>query len=602
MAKETAGLSPSPWHPGELALQAHAGVVAAMDAVGRRSIRDHLIEQHRQFYPLLPFIVVGAVDGQGDVWASLLAGEPGFLRSPDPSRLSVAAPRDLADPADQGLDDGDPVALLGIELPTRRRNRLNGIIRRTGAGGFDVIARQSYGNCPRYIHLRAHRMVRDPLTPSPRPAERLPALDEAARRLIFEADVFFVASYVDRPDRGREVDVSHRGGKPGFVRIGEDGVLTVPDFAGNLMFNTLGNFLENPKAGLVFVDFDSGELLQLTGDVEVVLDGPEIAAFQGSERLWRFRPRMIVRRPEALPLRWSEDETGVSPYVRMTGSWGQVESRLKAAELAAAWRPFRVEHIVEESTAIRSFHLEPADGVGALQHLAGQHVPIRLTLPGEDRPVIRTYTLSRAPGVGGYRISVKRDGRVSTHLHDVVHEGDLLELRAPVGGFTIDPAGKRPAVLLAAGVGITPMLAMLQHVVYEGLRTRRMRPTWLFQAARRREERAFAEEIEALVTGGQGFVRLVRVLSQVESAEAGHDYDVAGRIDMELLRSVLPFDDYDFYICGPSAFTQDIYDGLRGLNIANDRIHAEAFGPSALVRTAVAAGALGPQPAAGPTR
>ena len=121
------------------------------------------------------------------------------------------------------------------------------------------------------------------------------AIDAEARALIEGADAFFVASFVEREDR-RQVDVSHRGGRAGFVRVGEDGLLTIPDFDGNLFFATLGNILLNGKAGLLFVDYENGDLLQMTGDSEVILDSPEIAAFQGAERLWTFRARRIVRR------------------------------------------------------------------------------------------------------------------------------------------------------------------------------------------------------------------------------------------------------------------------------------------------------------------
>ena len=139
--------------------------------------------------------------------------------------------------------------------------------------------------------------------------------------MIAGADTFFVASYVDDAARGRMVDVSHRGGRPGFVRIGADGVLTIPDFSGNRFFNTLGNLIANPKAGLLFVDFETGDLLQLTGDAEVILDLPEIAAVQGAERLWRFTPRRILYRPDALPLRWRFQQDGWSPQSLRTGTW-----------------------------------------------------------------------------------------------------------------------------------------------------------------------------------------------------------------------------------------------------------------------------------------
>jgi len=582
----------APWHAGEITLQKKAGVAERMSEIGQRVLRDHLIDQHRDFYPQLPFIVLGTVDTRGDAWATLRAAHPGFLHSPDIHTLSVNLGRDPADPADAGMNDGDAIGMLGIELHTRRRNRLNGMIHRQGNDGFDVAVGQSYGNCPQYIQLRDFEIVRDPSERTDQPALHLAELDGRAKDMITNADTFFVASYVDRENGQRQVDVSHRGGKAGFVRIGSDGVLTVPDFAGNLFFNTLGNFLVNPKAGLVFADFDSGELLQLTGEAEVILESPEISAFQGAERLWRFTPRQIVRRPGALPLRWKFRERGWSPNSLITGSWDDAASRLKAAELATAWRPFRIAKIIDESAAIRSFHLEPADGNGLIPHLPGQHLPIRLTPKGADKPAIRTYTLSTAPSDGLYRISVKREGLVSRHLHHTIREGDIIEARAPAGLFTIDATEKRPAVLLAAGIGITPLIAMLRHIVYEGFRKRYIRPTWLFYSAHSKADRAFDREIEDLVAAAQGMIRLVRVLSNSVGSTAGEDYERIGHIDMPLLTSALPFNDYDFYLCGPPTFMQSIYDGLTGLNVTDARIHAEAFGPASLVRKSDASKAV----------
>ncbi|URK89321.1 pyridoxamine 5'-phosphate oxidase family protein (plasmid) [Rhizobium sp. RCAM05350] len=321
----------SPWHAGEQALQRQAGVSERMEEVGRRVLRDHLIDQHRAFYPQLPFIVLATVDGKGDAWATLRANEPGFLQSPDPFTLNVRLSRQAEDPADAGMDDGDAIGMLGIELHTRRRNRLNGTIRRAGPASFEVDVGQSYGNCPKYIQLRDFSFVRDPSAgPAAEPAV-LPALDSEARRTIGAADTFFVATYAELENGQRQADVSHRGGKPGFVRVGADGVLTVPDFAGNLFFNTLGNILANGKAGLVFADFETGDLLQLTGDAEVVLDAPELDAFEGAERLWRFAPRRIIRRPDALPLRWASHAESQSPSLRMTGSWDEAERRLSGS-------------------------------------------------------------------------------------------------------------------------------------------------------------------------------------------------------------------------------------------------------------------------------
>ncbi|MBX5022701.1 pyridoxamine 5'-phosphate oxidase family protein [Rhizobium lentis] len=304
MLNETGQDAASPWHEGELAMQRSIGVVERMDGPGRNFIRKAMPEQHRAFFPMLPFVVLGAVDARGDVWATVRAGRPGFMSSPVPEALDVELRRDPDDPADAGMEDGDAIALLGIQLETRRRNRLNGVIRRTDAEAFRLRVDQSFGNCPQYIQPRSAAFVRDPDMPTTiRPLHSV-NLDDRARRMVESADTIFVASYVDR-DGERQVDISHRGGDAGFVRVSAEGVLTIPDFPGNRFFNTLGNLLVNPKAGLVFVDFEAGDLLQMTGKAEVLLDSPEISAFQRAERLWRFTPEEIVLRLDALPLRWS---------------------------------------------------------------------------------------------------------------------------------------------------------------------------------------------------------------------------------------------------------------------------------------------------------
>lgn len=589
--------TPSTWHEGERLLQEKVGVVERMAEVGQRVVRDYMPDQHRDFYAQLPFIVLGSVDSGDDAWATFVEGRLGFISSPSPTVLDIAAPTDVTDPASGCIADGKPVGLLGIEMHTRRRNRMNGFVSAM-EDGFRVNVDQSFGNCPRYIQLRDFAFTREPGQAFSGTMENLPEFDSPARAMIRGADAFFVASYVDREDR-RQVDVSHRGGNAGFVRIGDEGTLTIPDFNGNLFFATLGNILLNGKAGLLFVDFTTGDMLQMTGDAEVILDSPEIAAFQGAERLWTFKPRRIVRRANALALRWCFQKDGWSPSTLMTGNWAQAANRLRAAELARQWRPLTVTRIVKESETIRSFHLQPGNGAGLLPHAAGQHLPIRVTPPGGEKPVIRTYSLSVAPSDGTYRISVKRNGLVSRFLHDSVAVGDIIEVRAPAGGFTIDAGAKRPAVLVAGGVGITPLLAMLRHIVYEGLRTQRVRPVTLFHAARSKDERPFEKEIAELAAATKGAMQVVRVLSNIDGAEMGIDYDAAGRIEMALLARYLPFNDYDFYLCGPPPFTQALYDGLRGLEITDDRIHTEAFGPSSLKRTSDAA-AIVPVPARTP--
>ena len=150
-------------------------------------------------------------------------------------------------------------------------------------------------------------------------------LDAAARRIIASADAFFIATAYagDSVQAGRAagVDVSHRGGKPGFVRIDEGDVLTVPDFTGNYFFNTLGNLVVNPRAGLLFIDFDNGDLLYLAVTASIVWDGPELESFAGAQRLMRFNVQSMRLVESSLPLRWGQAE--LSPALQDTGAWSQ---------------------------------------------------------------------------------------------------------------------------------------------------------------------------------------------------------------------------------------------------------------------------------------
>lgn len=304
----------SPWHAGERQLQAAVGVAERMAVVGPKVIRDHLPEQHRDFYPLLPYLLLGVVDEQGIPWATLVEGAPGFAHSPDPQTLQVDSQPSLNDPARAGLRDGAAVGVLGIDLNTRRRNRLNGRVAALDHEGFSVQVVHTFGNCPKYIQLRpVDGIARKPGTQ----VERSGSLDEAAQTLIRNADTFFIASYVDT-DGERSVDVSHRGGNSGFVRV-EGNVLTIPDFAGNLFFNTLGNLQLNPVAGLLFIDFASGDVLQLAGRTELILSGPQVAEYEGAQRLWTVTVEQVVRRAAALALRWQFAQ--FSPFSLATGRW-----------------------------------------------------------------------------------------------------------------------------------------------------------------------------------------------------------------------------------------------------------------------------------------
>ncbi|MEW9843093.1 pyridoxamine 5'-phosphate oxidase family protein [Pseudomonas juntendi] len=563
---------PSPWHAGEKTLQEKVGVAERMEAFGQKVIRDYMPDQHRTFYHQLPFMVAASVDAQGRPWATLLEGPEGFVSSPDPRQLTIDARLAADDPATPGLVAGQAIGLLGIELHTRRRNRLNGQIRQAVAGQLQVAVEQSFGNCPQYIQLRGYARVAEPAQ------GRIDAtsLDATTVSMIQSADTFFVASYVEHDNGQRSVDVSHRGGRPGFVRV-QGNTLTIPDYAGNLHFNTLGNLLVNPRAGLLFIDFSNGNVLQVGGRAEVLLESPAIQAFEGAERLWTLEVDQVVWRPAAVSLRWAFKE--YAPTSLMTGTWPEADARLQQRQQQRQWQAWRVLRVEQESRDIRSFYLQPPSD-SAVVFAPGQHVPVQVKRDGEA-PLIRTYSLSSAPSDGYWRISVKAQGPVSRHLHARIAPGDVLDVRPPMGSFTLDIQSTRPLVLIGAGVGITPLLAMLREQLSHG----QARAIHLFQGARSLADLPFRQELASLQQRAEGLLHIHRALSQPEShALLGRDYEFAGRLGIGQVKATLALDDYEFYLCGPGSFTQDLYEGLRGVHVPDARIHAEAFGPSTLRR------------------
>lgn len=316
----------SPFHAGECLVQERAGVRERMQAQGGRLIRDHMPEQHRELFGKLPTLIVGSLDAQRRPWAAMLVGRPGFVSTPDERRLRVATRPDADDPLAGALATGARLGLLGIEPATRRRNRMNGRVVALDAGGFEVAVEQSFGNCPKYIQAREPDWPDADATGRKQPLAFASTLPDAAAALVSRSDTLFIASAATAGVTGSAadgVDVSHRGGRPGFVRVERNAqgahVLTLPDFSGNNLFNTLGNIAAYPRAGLLFFDPEQGHRLQLSGRAEVLWDGAELARFAGALRLLRIVVETGRFAPGALPLRWSAPD--YAPQLAQTGVW-----------------------------------------------------------------------------------------------------------------------------------------------------------------------------------------------------------------------------------------------------------------------------------------
>lgn len=288
------------FHAGERAVQQRAGA-RNVERLAHRLVHPTLPEQHRSFYASLPFLVVAARDELQRPWVTLLAGPPGFVSSADEHTLQIDAHPVTGDALAGALGAGTDVGLLGIEPATRRRNRANGRIR--GDGNQLVVAvEQAFGNCPKHIRQRQWRWQ---LEPAGEP-QRTRHLTPAQQRRIAGADTFFIASgYRGRGSSSSYgMDASHRGGDAGFVRVEHERRIEFPDYAGNNLFNTLGNLLLDNRVGLLFIDFAGGGMLQLSGRANIDFDSPRLHEHPGARRLIGVDIDAVVELPRALPLRW----------------------------------------------------------------------------------------------------------------------------------------------------------------------------------------------------------------------------------------------------------------------------------------------------------
>jgi predicted pyridoxine 5'-phosphate oxidase superfamily flavin-nucleotide-binding protein len=287
-------MTDDPFTADEREAQRRAGFVASGSA-----IRAFMTQQHREFFPLLTYLFVAVRDANGWPLATVLAGDAGFVSSPTSTTLRVKAHPPDADPASSGMGDGRQIGMLGLDLATRRRNRANGRIRENGGNAFAAEIDESFGNCARHIQGRSVQAV----DRCAGPTIAFAGLPVEHRDLIGRADTFFVASgaRTDSPKGG--LDISHRGGMPGFVGI-TGNRLSVPDFRGNRYCNTLGNMLGEPRVGLLFIDFATGGVLQLQGRAAIDWSSAAGAA-EGGERVWHVAIERGWWRAAALPLTWA---------------------------------------------------------------------------------------------------------------------------------------------------------------------------------------------------------------------------------------------------------------------------------------------------------
>lgn len=286
----------TPHHEGEQAVQKRAGEGHA--GWGSPMFDDEIQPGFAHFLRQQRMLVLGATDAEGSVWASTVTGDSGFADSVDRHNLMVAAVPVAGDPLEHAFETQRALGMLAIEPPTVRRIRLNGVAQRQG-GGLHIRTEQVLGNCPKYIQ---QRVLLEDAPDSVRPAAEARAdLSPEQQQWVTQADTFFIASH--SPKHG--ADASHRGGEPGFVTVDGPRRLFWPDYVGNSFYMTLGNLHLNPSCGLLFLDWERGHTLQLTGQARIDWDTQRSASLPGALRFVEFDVERVVQIRHASPLRWA---------------------------------------------------------------------------------------------------------------------------------------------------------------------------------------------------------------------------------------------------------------------------------------------------------
>jgi hypothetical protein len=296
-------MSDSVWHEGELEVQRRAGVAREADEL-QGMIRPGLPPQMSVFLGQSQFAVLASIDDRNRVWASALVGAVGFLRATDPVSIEAGGGWSPNDILLENIKHHPEVGMLAIDFNNRRRVRVNGTAKLTD-GLLNIHAEQVFSNCPKYIQAR----IPGELSESAGSASKIAGeLSKDQQQWITLADTLFIASA--HPQHG--ADASHRGGNPGFVHVESARKLILPDYSGNNLFNTLGNIQLNAKAGLLFVDFENGRTLQLTGSAKINWEESARADFPGAQRLLEFEIDEVRETENGVRLRF--DFRTYSPF------------------------------------------------------------------------------------------------------------------------------------------------------------------------------------------------------------------------------------------------------------------------------------------------
>jgi ferredoxin-NADP reductase/predicted pyridoxine 5'-phosphate oxidase superfamily flavin-nucleotide-binding protein len=530
------------FHQGELDVQALANEA---DIALRNStvVSQHIIKGALPFIAQQHMAVVTSTDENNQIWISVLFGEPGFISALDDQHIIINPQKIIKQPDDplwRNIKTNSQVGLLIIELSTRRRFRVNGAISQLAKGQYQVTVAQAYPNCPKYIQRRQPALSPDVLayrTPDSIVGE---SLLDAHLELISNLDSFFVGSGVSEHHN----DASYRGGAPGFVKISNKNQLLIPDYKGNSMFNTLGNIQSNPRVGLVFIDFEQKRILQLSGSAKIIWD--KVDAHNetgGTNRYWHFDVKCWQETQLPQGLNWTFFD--YSPHNPKPEYVNDLSLKVTA---------------IEQKTAhIKLFKLMSNDGGILPAFEPGSHLPIEVNLP-DNKKTLRHYSITSSSHDNRfYEIAVQQEiqgGGGSNYMHEQLRIGHQIKSKSPINDFPLSSPGKHH-ILIAGGIGITPIISMLRHLVDNN------ESFELHYSVKRTSDAIFVKELDRLA-GKNGHFYFSQEVN-------------TSRIDLKTILEKNKKTSH-VYVCGPVGLIQSTKDMATKNDWHASNIHFESFG------------------------
>jgi ferredoxin-NADP reductase/predicted pyridoxine 5'-phosphate oxidase superfamily flavin-nucleotide-binding protein len=550
------------WHRGEKLVQQQLhGEELPFD----NPTQSFMPKQHQTFFSDLEYFFLGSLDEHGRPWASVVTGKRGFMHATDPHHLKIVTNPIMGDPIvsnlQQGIKhDGSLVAGLGIDFTNRRRNKVAGRVpedqfhynANNNTLSLGITTEQSIGNCPKYITIRKLQYVECAPTKS---LQELNAQELSAQVLptIEQASTIFVATrHLD--DDIQHMGFNHRGGPPGFARY-NDGKIYWPDYSGNRMYQSLGNIATDPVAGLLFPDFETGNVLYVTGDARNVFGEEAKAIMPNVRMITEVLVTGYVYIEGGLPIRSQESLSQFSPY-NPTVAYLLTEKNRHIVELPSTIAT--LTHVDKITPTISTFHFTTSSPIS---YQPGQHVIMDFNSVivkeyhhmNDSDPsslndnLLRSWTITSPPHTNSFELTIRKQHHISMVLHQYKSKAKLKVLLRGIGGnFAYDGSD---AIFIAAGIGVTPFVSFLKQ--------KKLGKIALLLSYRSEDEN----------------LRSLYDASKVE--EHVFITDKAGRMKRKDIEMVSDYKLRQLYICGPTPFMKQIYVWAQELGI--DRVFSEEF-------------------------